>query len=147
MAAVTVPQKSSTIYTCYQNIIKNTKLSSKLPSRRTYSATKISYHKNITTHVKPYSQSIPSPGHNWCSRCNIRCHSFQKPINEHNACLDSPQLFGLGICDPAKQYWMRQTNAMVAMFIMCFVVFPSSKPSTEEPPSCNRKMTESRLKF
>jgi hypothetical protein len=79
---------------------------------------------------RPYSGSLPSPGYEWCTRCNIRCHKFQKNIGQHNACLESPRLFGLGICGAAKNYWKQQRYKMTAFAVLCF--YPISGSLSEE---------------
>ncbi|VEU41776.1 unnamed protein product [Pseudo-nitzschia multistriata] len=58
--------------------------------------------------VRPYSGSLPSPGHEWCKRCNIPDKRFQMKIGSTNKCLDRPRIFGLGICHEAKQYYRQQ---------------------------------------
>ena len=72
----------------------------------------------------PYSQSLPSLGHQWCSRCEIRAHAFQKPCHQagtppHDACAALP---AGTICAPAKRYFRQQRNFMLGMAAIVFVV-------------------------
>ena len=80
-----------------------------------------SNHRNS---IHPYSDSLPSPGHEWCSRCGIRTHAFQKPKDSHNPCLDFPRLFGFGVCTAAKQYYQRQVTSMLLLSIFVFGMAP-----------------------
>lgn len=68
------------------------------------------HHRHFTTdNIRPYSESLPTKGYEWCTRCQIRCKKLEKKIGHHNPCLDTPRLFGFGICNDAKQYWIRQS--------------------------------------
>lgn len=70
--------------------------------------------------VRPYSGSLPSPGYEWCPRCNIPDKRYQKKIGSANECLDRPRLFGLGICDDAKKYYRHQMYVLTCLGIFCF---------------------------
>lgn len=86
-------------------------------------------------YIRPYSESLPTKGYEWCTRCNIRCHKFEKKIGQHNACLDSPRLFGLGICRPAKNYLVRQMFTVIALGSICFMPMPGNKFAVEDASS------------
>lgn len=77
----------------------------------------------------PYSGSLPSPGHEWCSRCNIPSRKFQVAIGEHHPCLDLPtatfRFLGLHLCAPARQYYRDQLTTMALLVAVCFVVLPA----------------------
>jgi len=70
--------------------------------------------------VRPYSGSLPSPGYEWCKRCNIPDKRFQIKIGATNKCLDRPRIFGLGICHKAKRYYWQQLYVMVILGSFCF---------------------------
>mmetsp|Transcript_20027 Transcript_20027/g.55700 ORF Transcript_20027/g.55700 Transcript_20027/m.55700 type:complete len:182 (+) Transcript_20027:205-750(+) len=78
------------------------------------------YDKDKDTIVRPYSASLPSPGYEWCKRCNIPDKRHQKKIGVANRCLDRPRIFGLGICNGAKQYYRQQFYILVFAGIFCF---------------------------
>ena len=81
--------------------------------------------------IRPYSSSLPSPGYDWCTRCYIPDRKLQKRIGDHNPCLDTPRLFGFGICRPAYNYYKRQLSTLVALFGICLVLGSMSpKPSS-----------------
>lgn len=88
-------------------------------------------HFNSKEPVRPYSDSLPSAGYEWCPRCQIRTHRFQKPIGQHNSCLDAPRLFGLGVCRPAKQYYQQQVNHMIFLTLFTFAVAPIYNSATQ----------------
>ena len=77
----------------------------------------------------PYSGSLPSPGYEWCKRCNIPSRHLQKAIGEHNPCLDRPtatfRFLGLHICAPARQYYREQLTTMAMLMALCFVALPA----------------------
>ena len=72
--------------------------------------------------IRPYSGSLPSPGHEWCSRCHIPDKCLQKRIGYHNPCLDTPRLFGFGICQPAWNFYKRQTYTLGFILGICIIV-------------------------
>jgi hypothetical protein len=75
--------------------------------------------------IRPYSDSLPSPGYEWCSRCQIRTHKFQKPLGQqNNGCLEAPRLFGLGVCGSARQYYQQQVTHMIFLSLFCFAAAP-----------------------
>ena len=78
---------------------------------------------------RPYSGSLPSPGHEWCSRCNIPSRKFQVAIGERHPCLDLPtatfRFLGLHLCAPARQYYRDQLTTMAFLVAVCFVVLPA----------------------
>jgi hypothetical protein len=94
------------------------------PQRRNFSSA------SKEKHIRPYSDSLPSPGSEWCSRCQIRTHHFQKPQDQHNACLDTPRLFGLGVCASARQYYQQQVAHMVFLSLFCFAAAPLYNATT-----------------
>lgn len=75
--------------------------------------------------ILPYSQSLPSVGHEWCTRCQIRAHAFQKPLrtarssNKDDACAALPT--GM-ICPPARRYFRQQRNFMLSVATIVFVM-------------------------
>jgi len=79
---------------------------------------------NAKDRIRPYSDSLPSPGYEWCERCQIRTHKFQKPRGYHNTCLDAPRLFGWGVCGPARQYYQQQVTHMIFLSLFCFAAAP-----------------------
>jgi hypothetical protein len=77
--------------------------------------------------IHPYSQSLPSRGYEWCSRCGIRSHEFEKRLGEQHACLDLPRRIPLlrsGICGGAKSYYRQQMNYMFLMTAAIFGLLP-----------------------
>jgi hypothetical protein len=86
--------------------------------------------------IRPYSESLPSPGFAWCERCHIQSHVFEETLGAHNTCLDRPRLFGLGVCHPAKQYFRQQVTYMAFLGALCFVALPGvtfgSSPSDDD---------------
>ena len=72
--------------------------------------------------IRPYSGSLPSPGHEWCSRCHIPDKCLQKRIGYHNPCLDTPRLFGFGLCQPAWNFYKRQTYTLTFILGICIIV-------------------------
>ena len=92
-------------------------------------------HNNNTNSSKlpiilhPYSQSLPNPGYEWCSRCEIRCKQFQKKINDrHNdPCHQLPKRIPFlrsGICQSAKNYYQQQMNYMLLTTLGVFGLWP-----------------------
>jgi hypothetical protein len=99
--------------------------------------------------LRPYSGSLPSPGYEWCRRCNIPSRKLQKAIGQHNPCLDLPThthqdnntttaaprslvqklLLVVGrrrsICPAARQYYQQQVAYMAFFTALCFVALPS----------------------
>lgn len=100
-------------------------------SNHQYRYTSGDHHQPPSYIVRPYSDSLPSEGYEWCTRCSIRCHNLQKKIGYQNACLDSPRLFGLGICSAAKKYWQKRVYSMVALATICFVPMNEISKSEE----------------
>jgi len=78
----------------------------------------------------PYSGSLPSPGYEWCRRCNIPSRQLQKAIGEHNPCCDRPaqfvtlKLLGIGICPAAWRYYQQQFATMAILTAFIFVALP-----------------------
>lgn len=124
--------------------LRRRRLEGQSAPRSYHSRSSNNHHDNNTTTtnanvIRPYSESLPSPNHEWCSRCQIRLHRFQKPIGKHNACLDAPRLFGWGICRPARNYYQNQCLHMISLSLACFLVAPwynqwttSTSSETEE---------------
>ena len=74
---------------------------------------------------RPYSASLPESGHEWCSRCGIRTHEFQKRIGKQNSCKQLPRRIPLlrsGICGRAQQYWRRQAKVMIIVTAAIFCI-------------------------
>jgi hypothetical protein len=82
--------------------------------------------------LRPYSGSLPSPGYEWCSRCNIPSRKLQKAIGQPNPCLDRRPshasrgwLFFLeGVCPAARHYYQQQITYMFFFTALCFVALP-----------------------
>lgn len=90
----------------------------------------LSYNSGSGGPLYPYSGSLPSPGYEWCKRCNIPCRSLQKAIGEHNECLDLPPkvtfwFLGLHTCPSARKYYKEQLTTMVFLTAFCFVALPA----------------------
>ena len=91
---------------------------------------------SIKNSLYPYSGSLPSPGHEWCTRCNIPSKALEKAIGQHNPCLDRQQQrqrptrlfwFGYywgGLCAPARNYYRQQLTTMGFLTLLCFVALP-----------------------
>jgi hypothetical protein len=100
---------------------------------RTYGGSSSSSNSNKNNNIKeplrPYSGSLPSPGYEWCQRCNIPSKKLQKAIGQHNPCLDrrpggggAPLLEG--ICPAARHYYQQQFTHMFFFTALCFVALP-----------------------
>lgn len=108
-----------------ENILRSQKTSQ--PSSIARPAKRVAQRRNYfdaRDPVRPYSDSLPSPGYEWCDRCQIRTHKFQKPQGQHNACLDTPRFFGLGVCTPARKYYQQQVTNMIFLSLFCFAAAP-----------------------
>mmetsp|Transcript_4332 Transcript_4332/g.9318 ORF Transcript_4332/g.9318 Transcript_4332/m.9318 type:complete len:180 (+) Transcript_4332:302-841(+) len=112
------------------------------PQQRGF-ASSSSNSNNTTNNVRPYSGSLPCPGYEWCSKCNIPSKQLQKEIGAPNACLE---LNGAVMCSQAKQYYINQCQAMLLLMGFCFglgpLLAPPSRPSaTEEQPANDATVT------
>ena len=82
--------------------------------------------------IIPYSQSLPSAGYQWCDKCQIRAHAFQKPCTsvgqrrttDDDACAALP---AGTLCPSARRYFRQQRNVMIGMAAVVFTV-PSVVP-------------------
>jgi hypothetical protein len=75
--------------------------------------------------ILPYSNSLPERGYDWCRRCGIRSHEFQKKIGEHDPCQDLPQRIPFlrsGTCKGAQNYWRRHIQAMIFFTVGVFSI-------------------------
>ena len=93
--------------------------------------------RNQQTSPHPYSASLPEPGYEWCSRCGIRTHEFQKRIGEHHACLNLPRRIPLlrsGICGKAKNYWRNQIQGMILLSAAVFCFMPEDPDGEWKKP-------------
>jgi hypothetical protein len=73
--------------------------------------------------ILPYSQSLPTVGHTWCSKCEIRAHAFQKPCHQIGTRYDTCAALPDGaICQSAQNYFRQQRNVMLALAAIVFVV-------------------------
>ena len=79
-------------------------------------------HSHSSRPILPYSGSLPSPGHEWCSRCRIPSKQLQKAIHEPNPCLEIRPIWT--ICQPAKKYHRQQAQTMLVLTAVCFVALP-----------------------
>jgi len=75
--------------------------------------------KEELLHVRPYSGSLPSPGHEWCRRCSIPIKSLQKPVGRMDA-----WYYRSDLCEPARRYYHRQYAFMAFWAALVFVVLP-----------------------
>ena len=73
--------------------------------------------------IIPYSQSLPSVGYQWCDRCQIRAHAFQKPCRDDDGDDDACAALPAGtICPSAERYFQQQRNAMLRLAVVVFTV-------------------------
>ena len=73
--------------------------------------------------IIPYSQSMPCPGHQWCTKCQIRAHAFQKPNHQVGTAYDACAALPAGtICPSAARYFRQQRNVMLGMATIVFLV-------------------------
>ena len=93
----------------------------------------------------PYSNSLPSPGYEWCRKCHVPSRHLQKVIGKPDPCHQLPSLPVLGdfywsYCEPARHYYRQQFMTMMLLALVCFVSVPSSSPS---PPTTQEDSPES----
>lgn len=73
--------------------------------------------------IIPYSQSLPSRGHQWCDKCQIRAHAFQKPCHRVAHGMDACSALPAGtICPSAERYFRQQRNVMIGLAAVVFTV-------------------------
>ena len=119
-------EESCAAYPCNHRQQRHSSYSSTTPKRNTSSNNGDAERKVI----RPYSGSLPSPGYDWCTRCYIPDRKLQKRIGDHNPCLDTPRLFGFGLCRPAYNYYKRQLSTLIAILGICFAVGSMSSTTT-----------------
>mmetsp|Transcript_19438 Transcript_19438/g.29990 ORF Transcript_19438/g.29990 Transcript_19438/m.29990 type:complete len:154 (-) Transcript_19438:57-518(-) len=99
-----------------------------LRQQRRLMSTSSNHEKKTPQIVRPYSDSLPRPGYEWCSRCGIRTHNFQKRVGEHHPCLDLPRpiwFLQSGMCENARQYYRNQMNVFLVLSVTLFGVIPA----------------------
>ena len=121
------------------------------PQRRPPSQQLQSQQDPVNDVVRPYSASLPTPGHEWCQRCHIPLHRFQKPIGVPHSCSaidphpyrrvfrhpilvprrprQGPfRFWGSSyyhrLCPPAQQYYQQQVVWMMGIALVCFGLAP-----------------------
>uniref|UniRef100_A0A7S1YZZ5 Uncharacterized protein n=1 Tax=Ditylum brightwellii TaxID=49249 RepID=A0A7S1YZZ5_9STRA len=106
-----------------------------------------SYHNNHSSndgYVRPYSDSVPPKGYEWCRRCGIRLPKYQKKIGEPNYCYDDlrPRILWFvpgKICSEAWQYYRMQINVFLMLGLGIFGI-PFAMPK-DKTASLEREQT------
>jgi hypothetical protein len=105
-------------------------------NQRPYCSTKYNHNRESSKQneaVRPYSDSVPPVGYEWCKKCGIRLPRFQKRIGEPDPCYDElpPRIIWFlppKICHEARQYYQLQGYVVVGLATGIFLV-PSMIPS------------------